>query len=70
MSQAPQRMRAAYVTEHGPPSLIKVADLPVPAIGPAEALVAVQVAAVCAADAFVRSGQYATPVPFFVHPRP
>jgi 2-desacetyl-2-hydroxyethyl bacteriochlorophyllide A dehydrogenase len=64
VSPAPGRMRAAYVTAHGPPSEIKIGDLPVPAIGPADVLVAVEVVAVSAADTFVRSGRYATPVPF------
>src|SRR6185437_6889039 len=64
MSPAPARMRAAYVTRHGPPSEIRIGDLPVPGIGPAEVLVAVEVVAVSAADTFVRSGQYVTPVPF------
>lgn len=64
MSKTPELMRAAYVTEHGPASQIRIGDLPVPAIGPADVLVAAQVVAVCAADTFVRSGQFATPVPF------
>jgi NADPH:quinone reductase-like Zn-dependent oxidoreductase len=60
----PTRMRAAYVTEHGPAETIRVDELPVPAIGPADVLVAVQVVAVNPVDTFVRSGRYATPVPF------
>jgi NADPH:quinone reductase-like Zn-dependent oxidoreductase len=57
-------MRAAYVTEPGPATAIQVGELPVPGIGPAEVLVAVEVVAACAADTFIRSGQYVTPVPF------
>lgn len=64
MSRVPERMRAAYVTEPGPATAIQVGELPVPGIGPAEVLVAVEVVAACAADTFIRSGQYVTPVPF------
>jgi NADPH:quinone reductase-like Zn-dependent oxidoreductase len=60
----PTRMRAAYVTEHGPAEAIAVGELPVPAVGPADVLVAVQVVAVNPVDTFIRSGRYATPVPF------
>jgi NADPH:quinone reductase-like Zn-dependent oxidoreductase len=60
----PTRMRAAYVTEHGPAEAIRVGELPVPAVGPADVLVAVQVVAANPVDTFIRSGRYATPVPF------
>jgi NADPH:quinone reductase-like Zn-dependent oxidoreductase len=60
----PARMRAAYVTAHGPAETIGVGELPVPAVGPADVLVAVQVVVVNPVDTFIRSGRYATPVPF------
>jgi len=60
----PTWMRAAYVTEHGPAEAIAVGELPVPAVGPADVLVAIQVVAVNPVDTFIRSGRYATPVPF------
>jgi NADPH:quinone reductase-like Zn-dependent oxidoreductase len=60
----PTRMRAAHVTEHGPAEAIAVGELPVPAVGPADVLVAVQVVTVNPVDTFIRSGRYATPVPF------
>lgn len=60
----PTRMRAAHVTEHGPAEAIAVGELPVPAVGPADVLVAIQVVAVNPVDTFIRSGRYATPVPF------
>jgi NADPH:quinone reductase-like Zn-dependent oxidoreductase len=60
----PTRMRAAYVTAYGPAETIAVGELPVPAVGPADVLVAVQVVSVNPVDTFVRSGRYATPVPF------
>ena len=52
----PTRMRAAYVTAHGPAEAIGVGELPVPAVGPADVLVAVQVLAVNPVDTFIRSG--------------
>ena len=60
----PPRMRAAYITAHGPAEAITVGELPVPPVGPADVLVAVRVVAVDPVDTFVRSGEYATPVPF------
>jgi NADPH:quinone reductase-like Zn-dependent oxidoreductase len=41
----PTRMRAVYVTAHGPAEAIQVGELPVPAAGPTDVLVAVQVVA-------------------------
>jgi NADPH:quinone reductase-like Zn-dependent oxidoreductase len=64
MSSTRVRMRAAYITAFGPAEAIQVGELPAPAPGPADVLVAVQVVAVDPVDTFVRSGQYATPVPF------
>ncbi len=60
----PERMRAAHACEPGPATAIQAGELPVPGTGPAEVLVAVEVEAACPADTFVRSGQYAAPVPF------
>lgn len=57
-------MRAAYVTEPGPAEAIRIGDLPVPAIGPSDVRVAVQVAPVNLVDTLIRSGRYVTPVPF------
>ncbi len=56
-------MRAAFITEPGPPEAIQVGELPVPVPGPTVVLVAGEVAAVKAADTFSRSGRYPTPMP-------
>jgi NADPH:quinone reductase-like Zn-dependent oxidoreductase len=57
-------MRAAYVAELGPAEAIRVGELPVPAPGPTDVLVRVEVVAVDPVDLLVRSGAYATPTPF------
>jgi NADPH:quinone reductase-like Zn-dependent oxidoreductase len=57
-------MRAAYVTELGPPDLIRLGELPVPSIGPTDVLVEVETAAVNSVDAYIRSGLWRTPTPF------
>ncbi len=57
-------MRAAYVTELGPADAIRVGELPVPAPGPTDVLVRVEVVAVDPVDTMVRSGAYPTPTPF------
>jgi D-arabinose 1-dehydrogenase-like Zn-dependent alcohol dehydrogenase len=57
-------MRAAYITAHGPADAIRVGELPGPVVGPADVLVKVHVVVVDPVDTFVRSGRYATPVPF------
>ncbi|HEX5497364.1 MAG TPA: zinc-binding dehydrogenase, partial [Mycobacteriales bacterium] len=57
-------MVAAYVTGLGPPEAIRYGRLPVPAPGPTDVLVRVEVVAVNPVDTFVRSGAYRTPVPF------
>jgi len=57
-------MRAAFVERFGPADSICVGDLPVPAIGPTDVLVAVELTAVDAVDTYIRSGRRATPVTF------
>ena len=64
MLDVPARMRAAYITELGPADAIRVGELPVPAIGPTDVLVRVEVVAVDPVDTMVRSGAYPTPTPF------
>ena len=57
-------MRAAYIEAHGPAENIKYGTLPTPVPGPSDVLVEVDAIAVDNVDTFVRSGAYATPVPF------
>ncbi|HWM73565.1 MAG TPA: NADPH:quinone reductase [Nocardioides sp.] len=57
-------MRAAYIETHGPAESITYGTLPTPVPGPSEVLVEVDAVAVNNVDTFVRSGAYATPVPF------
>ena len=64
MDRPPPRMRAAWITELGPPEAIAVGELPVPVPGPADVLVRVELAAVDPVDLLVRSGAYPTPTPF------
>jgi NADPH:quinone reductase-like Zn-dependent oxidoreductase len=64
MLEVPARMRAAYITELGPADAIRVGELPLPAIGPTDVLVRVEVVAVDPVDTMVRSGAYPTPTPF------
>jgi NADPH:quinone reductase-like Zn-dependent oxidoreductase len=64
MLEVPERMRAAYITALGPADAIRVGALPVPAIGPTDVLVRVEVVAVDPVDTMVRSGAYPTPTPF------
>jgi NADPH:quinone reductase-like Zn-dependent oxidoreductase len=52
------------VDQLGDPSVIEVAELPVPAVGPLDVLVSAETMAVNHVDTFVRSGSYATPTPF------
>ena len=56
-------MTAAYVDEPGPAENIRVGSLPVPDIGPADVLVAVEAVAVDPVDTYVRSGRYRTALP-------
>ena len=57
-------MRAAYITELGPAEVIRVGELPVPAPGPTDVLVRVEVVVVNPVDTMVRSGAFPTPTPF------
>ncbi len=57
-------MRAAYIEAHGPAESIRYGTLPTPVPGPTDVLVEVDAVAVNHVDTFVRSGAYATPVPF------
>jgi NADPH:quinone reductase-like Zn-dependent oxidoreductase len=57
-------MRAAYITELGPPEVVRIGDLPVPVPGPTDVLVRVEVVVVDPVDTMVRSGAYPTPTPF------
>jgi NADPH:quinone reductase-like Zn-dependent oxidoreductase len=57
-------MRAAYLTELGPADAIQVGELPVPAPGPTDVLVAVEAVVVDPVDTLVRSGAFPTPTPF------
>jgi NADPH:quinone reductase-like Zn-dependent oxidoreductase len=73
MPDLPRTMRAAYVDELGPADNIRYGELPVPAIGPTDVLVAVEAVAVDPVDTFIRSrgggrGAYRThvPLPFII----
>jgi NADPH:quinone reductase-like Zn-dependent oxidoreductase len=57
-------MRAAYITELGPPDAIGVGELPAPVPGPTDVLVRVELVVVNPVDTLVRSGVYPTPTPF------
>ncbi|MFE0809262.1 NADPH:quinone reductase [Streptomyces sp. NPDC058848] len=62
--EVPDVMRAAYIESVGPADHIRHGELPVPAVGPTDVLVRVEAVAVNPVDTFVRSGAYATPLPF------
>ncbi|MEF2976583.1 NADPH:quinone reductase [Subtercola sp. YIM 133946] len=57
-------MRAAWIAERGPASSIRVSEVPVPTLEAGELFVRVEAAAVDPVDTLVRSGRYATPIPF------
>ncbi len=57
-------MRAAYITELGPPENIRVGDLPVPDPGTFDVIVQTRALAVDYVDTLIRSGRYPTPTPF------
>jgi NADPH2:quinone reductase len=56
-------MRAAFITETGPPDVIRVGELPDPVPGPREALVRVRACAINPIDTYVRSGAVTMPLP-------
>lgn len=62
--QLPDMMRAASINQLGPASNIHVQQLEVPRTGADEVLVKVDSVAVNHVDTFVRSGAFATPLPF------
>lgn len=57
-------MKAAYITELGPPEHIRVGDLPTPEVGASDVLVRAQALAVNYVDTLIRAGRYRTPTPF------
>ncbi|HEX6967874.1 MAG TPA: NADPH:quinone reductase [Micromonosporaceae bacterium] len=57
-------MRAAYITELGPPEVIRYGDLTPPRPGPTDVLVDVTATTVNPVDTFVRSGLFRTPIDF------
>jgi NADPH:quinone reductase-like Zn-dependent oxidoreductase len=57
-------MRAAYVTELGPPENIRVGELPTPVVSVHDVLVRTQALAVNYVDTLIRSGRYPTRTPF------
>ncbi len=56
-------MKAAFITETGPPEVIRVGELPDPVPGPREALVRVRACAINPIDTYIRSGAVAMPLP-------
>jgi NADPH2:quinone reductase len=56
-------MKAAFITEVGPPEAIVYGELPEPEIQPGQALVKVDAVAVNHIDTYVRSGAYPLPLP-------
>ncbi len=61
--RVPARMTAAYITQPGPASSIRIGELPTPEPGPTDVLVRAVALAVNQVDTFVRSGSYRTPMP-------
>ncbi len=59
-------MRAAVCREYGPPEVVRVEDLPPPALGPGQVRVGVRAAAVNYPDVLLVAGEYQVklPVPF------
>ena len=60
----PAVMRAAYIEATGPAESVIAGELPMPAFGPTDALVAVENVAVNQVDTYVRSGRWPTLLPF------
>ena len=59
-----QPMKAIRVNENGGPEVLRYEETPEPAIGPAQALVEIEVAGVNYIDTYHRYGYYPVPVPF------
>jgi len=57
-------MRAAYIEQTGPPEVITVGELPMPAPGRGQALVRVHAVALNPIDLYIRSGLVAMPLSF------
>jgi NADPH:quinone reductase-like Zn-dependent oxidoreductase len=57
-------MRAAFITELGPPENIHIGDLPTPPVSARDVLVHTRALAVNYVDTLIRSGRYRTPTPF------
>jgi NADPH2:quinone reductase len=57
-------MRAAFIEQTGPPEMIRVGELPRPAVGPGQVLVKVAASAVNPIDLYLRSGLVAMPMSF------
>lgn len=51
-------MRAAVITKHGPPEVLRVEERPDPPVGPGEVRIAVRAAGVNFADTLARAGTY------------
>lgn len=51
-------MRAAVVTQYGPPDVVRIAEVPTPAPGPRDVLVRVHAAAVTSADSRIRGARF------------
>lgn len=57
-------MKAAFITQTGPPKTIQYSELPTPTPGPTEVLVKVKAVAVNPIDTYIRSGAIAMPLKF------
>lgn len=62
---SPALMRAAAIEEFGPPSVLKVRDIPIPKVGPNEVLIAVHAAGVGVWDKDIRAGWWPSGKPKF-----
>lgn len=65
MSRIPKTMRAAAIGRFGPPSVLKVRELPVPSFGRRDVLIRVDTAAVGSWDAEIRGGWWPEGKPRF-----
>ena len=57
----PETMKAAAVDRFGPPSALTLHDVPVPAPGPNEVLIAIEAAGIGSWDASIRDGSWRKP---------